>query len=492
MRSSNLKNAVRYALAAGVASSLTGMSAYAEDDDAAALDRVEVTGSRIKRTDIETAQPVTIIQRADIERTGLTSLGDLLQDLPSAGSTINTNVNNGGSGATLVDMRNLAPGRTLVLVNGRRWVNSAGGNSGVGSSVDLNTIPISVVERIEVLKDGASAIYGSDAIAGVVNIITRRDFDGAQANAQYGEYDEGDGTTEAYDFSIGSTGSRHTAFLNVSYVQSDTVSAGDRSISQEPTFGTGTTFGSSGTPQGRFLLRDTTNGLLPDGSQDPAFNPATDFSPFFLNAIAAGTCSGLDLDNLDTDGDGAADGDGVVDTAQCNITTPDDSTFTNGGIPVPGLGDFIGFTNNTRFNFAPDNHLLTPQERIGFYAQGSYEINDWLSFSTEILYNNRQSNQLLAPEPLFLGSLVGLPTSALVNISATNAFNPFGIDLIGTSNMRLFGRRMVENGPRVFRQDVDTFRFGAAFEGSFEAGGRFFDWDAGYVFGQNEGHQTTT
>ncbi|MCG8435104.1 MAG: TonB-dependent receptor plug domain-containing protein, partial [Gammaproteobacteria bacterium] len=180
MRRSNLKDAVRYALAAGVATSLTGMSAYAEDDDAAALDRVEITGSRIKRTDIETAQPVTIIQRADIERTGLTSLGDLLQDLPSAGSTISTNVNNGGTGATLIDMRNLGPRRTLVLVNGRRWVNSAGGNAGVGGAVDLNTVPISVVERVEVLKDGASAIYGSDAIAGVVNVITRRDFDGAQ------------------------------------------------------------------------------------------------------------------------------------------------------------------------------------------------------------------------------------------------------------------------------------------------------------------------
>ncbi|MCG8436184.1 MAG: TonB-dependent receptor, partial [Gammaproteobacteria bacterium] len=439
-----------------------------------ALDRVEVTGSRIKRTDIETAQPVTIIQRADIERTGLTSLGELLPDLPSAGSTINTNVNNGGTGATLIDMRNLGPRRTLVLVNGRRWVNSAGGNAGVGGAVDLNTVPISVVERVEVLKDGASAIYGSDAIAGVINIITRKDFDGGQANAQYGEYDEGDGTTEAYDFSIGSTGSRHTAFLNVSYVQQDKVSAGDRRISQEPVIGgfdANNAVGASiGTPQGVFIFNDT---------RDPAVAFGVGGTPV----------AGCGTTTSDSDGDGNPDG------SFCFITTPPDSTFSNGGLPVPGPGDFINAgpaNENTRFNFAPDNHLLTPQERIGFYAQGSYEINDWLSFSTEILYNNRQSDQTLAPEPLFLGTGAGLPNSALVDISATNAFNPFGVDLIGTQNLFLFGRRMVENGPRKFRQDVDTFRFGAAFEGSFEAGGRFFDWDAGYVFGQNEGHQTTT
>ena len=403
MRSSNLKNAVRYALAAGVATSLTSVGAYAEDDDAAAaLDRIEITGSRIKRTDIETAQPVTIIQRADIERTGLTSLGDLLQDLPAAGSTINTNVNNGGSGSTLINLRNLGSNRTLVLVNGRRWVNNAGGF--LGGSVDLNTIPISIVERVEVLKDGASAIYGSDAIAGVINIITRKDFDGAQVNAQIGEFDDGDGQTEAYDFSIGSTGSRHSAFFNVSYVQQDKVVAKDRAISKEPLVTTGTFSGSSGTPQGRFVFSDFTGGQF---------------------GVASGICSSV-----------------TASYSFCNITTPDGSTFANppangrnGLVASPGTGDFIPFTNATRFNFAPDNHLLTPQERIGLYAQGSYEINDWLTFTTEVLYNNRTSNQLLAPVPLFLGTAFGLP-NALINISATNAFNPFGIDLIGAGPTR--------------------------------------------------------
>ncbi|MCG8434566.1 MAG: TonB-dependent receptor, partial [Gammaproteobacteria bacterium] len=476
MRSSNLTDAVRYTLAAGVATSLTGMSAYAEDDDAAALDRVEITGSRIKRTDIETAQPVTVIQRADIERTGLTALGDLLQDLPSAGAAINTNVNNGGNGVTFIDLRNLGTNRTLVLVNGRRWVNAAGGFAGIGGAVDLNTIPISIVERVEVLKDGASAIYGSDAIAGVINIITRKDFDGAQANAQFGQFDEGDGDTEAYDFSIGSTGSRHSAFLNVAYVQQDLVSAADRDISKEPlvgAFGPNSAQGASiGTPQGVFIFSDP---------RDPAVA--------FGDVLGANPVPGCSTTTTDADGDGTADG------SSCFITTAPGSTFSTGGLSIPGAGDFINAgpaNENTRFNFAPDNHLLTPQERISLYAQGAYEINDWLTFSTEVLYNHRQSDQTLAPEPLFLGTGVGLPNSQLVDISANNAFNPFGIDLIGTQNLFLLGRRMVENGPRIFRQKVDTFRFGGAFQGSFEAGGRFFDWDAGYVFGQNEGVQTTT
>ena len=132
-----------------------------------------MTGSRIRRADYETAQPIQIITRQDIESTGITSIGELLERLPYAGSGgLNTAVNNVGNGSELLDLRYLGPQRVLVLVNGRRWVNQLevfGGSGGV----DLTTIPIGVVERIEILKDGASAVYGTDAIAGVVNLITR-------------------------------------------------------------------------------------------------------------------------------------------------------------------------------------------------------------------------------------------------------------------------------------------------------------------------------
>lgn len=431
MKSYNVKNAVRFALTAGVAASFVNAPAYAQEEDAAALERVEVTGSRIKRTQIETAQPIAIIQREDIERTGLTSVGELLQELPSAGSSINTNFNNGGDGSTTIDLRNLGANRVLVLVNGRRWV------PGLFGTVDLNSIPLSVIERIEVLKDGASSIYGSDAIAGVVNIFTRRDYDGADATAQIGEFDEGDGRQEFYNFSIGSTGNRGSVFMNSSYLKQEPVWAGDRPISAEPYFETGITFGSSGTPQGRFL--GYTSG----------------FASFF------------------------------DDTIELGDPGPDN------------VGNVVPFSTVGRFNFAPDNYLSTPFERTGLYVQGSYDVTDNITFSTEALYNNRASEQLLAPTPLFIGYLLATPTSNAgeITIDANNAFNPYGVNLHsnyydfagdpGSSWLLLAGRRMVEAGPRIFTQDVDTYRFGAGFEGNFEAGGRFFDWDFNYVYTDN-------
>ena len=138
------------------------------------LGAIQITGSRLRRTDFETAQPVLVLTREDIERTGLVSIGDILQNIPQAGAALNTAFNNGGTGATEIDLRNLGSNRVLVLVNGRRWV---GGVRTLNTSgVDLNTIPISIIDSIEVLKDGASAIYGSDAIAGVIVTSGKREF----------------------------------------------------------------------------------------------------------------------------------------------------------------------------------------------------------------------------------------------------------------------------------------------------------------------------
>ena len=228
--SNELSKAVRLALTVGAASVAVVPAVYAQDD-AETLETITVVGSRIKRTDIETSQPVFVIERADLQRTGLTSVGDILQELTSNGATLNTTFNNGGNGETRVDLRNLGSNRTLVLVNGRRWVTTLDG------AVDLNTIPVSVIERVEVLKDGASAIYGSDAIAGVINITTRDTYDGAEASAYLGENEEGDGRTQLYDFTIGATTERSNIVFNASYAKQDPIFAGDREISAVPLYG---------------------------------------------------------------------------------------------------------------------------------------------------------------------------------------------------------------------------------------------------------------
>ena len=158
---------------------------------------IVVTGSRIRRDPLDQDNPVVFVDRDAIDRTGLTSVAEVLQRLPSAGGALNSRFNNSGNfgnppdgggvgaGASEVDLRYLGSQRTLVLLDGLRYVNGASA-SGVPGSIDLNTIPEGMIERVEVLQSGASSIYGSDAIAGVVNIITRRDQDGFLGSAQLG------------------------------------------------------------------------------------------------------------------------------------------------------------------------------------------------------------------------------------------------------------------------------------------------------------------
>src|SRR5262245_9241399 len=156
-----------------------------------AEEEITITGTRVRRKDLTTPAPITVINKEQLQASGKVSIGDFLQSLPEQGNAINTTVNNGGNGATRVSLRGLGTDRTLVLLNGRRFVP---GGTGADASVDLNSIPTAAIERVEVLKDGASAVYGSDAIGGVVNIITRKDFAGSEIYAFGGTSNYGDGT----------------------------------------------------------------------------------------------------------------------------------------------------------------------------------------------------------------------------------------------------------------------------------------------------------
>ncbi|MBA2239125.1 MAG: TonB-dependent receptor, partial [Lysobacter sp.] len=416
------------AVGTGVAFAQDATPAPAEQE-ATTLDRIQVTGSRIRRTDIETSQPVFTLSREDITAQGLTSVGDVIQNITASGSTLNSTYNNGGNGETRISLRNLGSNRTLVLVNGRRWV----GGTGLGGAVDLNTIPTAAVERIEVLKDGASAIYGSDAIAGVVNVILRQNFDGAEANAYIGQYDEGDGQRTSVDFTVGSSGDRWSAMFGVGYVEEDPVFAGDREISAVPVFGASPGFGGSfGSPNGNFAI------ITPVPCPTPT-----------------------EPDKI------------------CNQFQRPDGTP---GFFVPDPSNPAGFRpfrgGPDRFNFAPDNYLITPQERTSLFANGGVDITDNIRFVATAQYNERRSEQLLAASPIFIfGERPG--------ISADSIFNPFGRDV------NAFGRRFNEAGFRVFTQDVNTWVFNGNFEGSFEVGERFFDWEAGMFYGRNDQSDST-
>jgi iron complex outermembrane receptor protein len=459
---------ISLAINAALLIAISPLAAQAQEATEAAktLDTVTVTGTRIKKSEVESQVPVQVLTREDIDRSGLTSVGDLIQELTASGSALNTKFNSSGNfgfspngdgvgaGSAQVDLRHLGAKRVLVLVDGIRWVNESSA-SGVGAATDLNTIPMALVERIEVLQDGASALYGSDAIAGVINIITRKNFDGAQVTVQVGEYGEGDGAQRSADIAWGHSTDRSSLFVGLSYVDQETIFSRDREQSSFPIPGTGLAFASSATPNGRFI---------------------------FIAPTPTSACPLTDLDEDPL----------TPDVAFCNITTPNNSTFP-GGVDYPD--DFIGFARANRFNFAQYNLLLTPSERLGAFGQFRFDLTDNLQWYIKALANRRESTNQAAPEPIFLGPDAGTgnPYADDITISALNPYNPFGFDLISSgpgANLILVGRRPVEGGPRVFEQDVDTQYVATGLNGVWQAGERSFVWDANIAYMTNQAEQT--
>ena len=172
----------------------------------AQLSEIVVTGSRIKgNPDAASANPITVVSAADLQNSNSLDIESVLAKLPSVGSNGLNNAessNFGGNGFEFVDLRNLGSQRTLVLVDGQRFVTSA--NSGAFAGVDFNNIPSEFVDHIEVLRDGASPIYGSDAVAGVINIITKKNFDGVQIDASAGQTSKHDKQTYSASATLGS------------------------------------------------------------------------------------------------------------------------------------------------------------------------------------------------------------------------------------------------------------------------------------------------
>jgi outer membrane cobalamin receptor len=171
-----------------IASTMMAGASFAQDADSESeIEEVVVSGSRIPRKDLVANSPVSVVNTEEIQLTGAVEVDRLLDVLPQTVSSNGPTTNNPGNGAANVNLRNLGTRRTLVLVNSRRFV----GESTLGV-VDLNNIPSSLIERVEVVTGGASAVYGSDALAGVVNFILRDDFEGVEISSQYGLTQEGD------------------------------------------------------------------------------------------------------------------------------------------------------------------------------------------------------------------------------------------------------------------------------------------------------------
>ncbi|MCB1583105.1 MAG: TonB-dependent receptor [Marinicella sp.] len=421
------------------------------DDSVEDLGKVQVTGSRIRQAQIEGIEPTQTITREDIDRSGLTSVGDILQQLTQSGSALNTRFNSSGNfgfpangggigaGATQIDMRHLDPGRVLVLVDGLRWVAGSSG-SGVSNAVDMNTIPVGIIERIDILKDGASSIYGADAIAGVVNIITKKSMQGVEAQAYAGAFDEGDGETVSMNVTFGTETDKIDMLFNVGYTDQKEVSAADRVLSRFPVPFTGVALGSSGTPQGRFLLNDINGNTIDCTLNTGVVGPMYNYDP----------------------------------TSPCNGD------------------DYHPFTGSDRFNYATYNYYVTPSKRSNIFGQVNVELTDSLNWYVKGAYNNRKSTNQAAPEPIFIGPFAEAGAIAdNIIIDSTNPYNPFGIDVFA-DGFGFIGRRPLEAGPRVFNQDVDTTYVSTGLEGSFTAADRNWFWDVNGAYGKNQASQRKT
>ncbi len=235
MNSNNqLTKAIRLALVFGAAAT-AGVASNAnavEEAQVEEVERIQVTGSRIKRSDMETASPVTVIDASAIAASGVTSIDGILQSMTSVGGAMtNPGINNGSGGNASVNLRGLGSNRTLVLVNGRRMIASG---TGAASTVDLNTIPVSMIQRVEVLKDGASAVYGTDAVSGVVNVILKKDYEGAELNVQIAQSGEDDADETNLDFTIGASNDKGNIVFGAQYTDRGEAKQADRKFSECP------------------------------------------------------------------------------------------------------------------------------------------------------------------------------------------------------------------------------------------------------------------
>ena len=453
------------ALAIGLAAPAAAQTAPSEtstniaETEAAATagEDIVVTGSRIRRDPLDQPSPVITVDEAAIARTGLSSIADTLQRIPSSAGGLNTKFNNSGNfgnppdgggvgaGSAAIDLRYLGAKRTLVLVDGLRYVNGASA-SGIPASVDLNSIPDVMIGRVEVLQSAASPLYGSDAIAGVVNIITKSTQDGFRAQAQYGQFlKENDGETQNYQISWGNGSTSPVDLVaGAFYIKQEAVRSSNREISQFPNPGQtscGDPIGgcSSFTPLGRFLV----NG-----------------QNLTLRAPVTGRRSVYD--------------------------------------PTLATGDFRAFTNADRFNFAPFNYFLTPSERYGGFVNARAEFSDAINLRVKMVYNRRESQNQAAFLPLPIGpDAGGGPIIRTISIDATNPFNPFGRTLNGGANGQpatysAIFRRLVEAGQRTYNQTVDTMSVTGTLDGRFEMLGGNWYWDASAVFGHNDAKQLFT
>jgi len=413
-----------------------------EDGSAATnLDTITVTGSRLmRRSDLSAPSPTTVVNREDIALSDSATIENVLNEFPQLAAGQNSAVGDGGtSGVLTANLRGLGATRTLTLVNGRRFM-----SANADGVVDLSSIPDALIENVEIITGGASAVYGSDAIAGAVNFLLRKDFQGLEASYTHGETFKGDGAHDKFDLTLGGNfaDGRGNAVLSISRTERDPVFQSQRAFSR--------------------VVVDSVGGEL-------VFNGSGNIP---------GTRIGLSSPQL-------ASLVGVNLTPSRECTAVIGVRFDENGTPLPYCSP------QDSFNYAPWNHLQRPLERTQISALANYQVSDSVEVYGEAYYALNRNEYFQAPSafgpatpgagrstllvPNYATNPILLPNVRQFFVDNAHIFDPDGT---GTASVVGSGRRIDEAGERVFAYERASYNIVGGLRGEFETGGgHWWRWD---------------
>jgi len=417
------------------------VASQAQDD----LGEITVTGSRIVRQDYVAASPVVSVSAETLEQSGVLNAETFLNTMPQVVPSFSTGSNNPGNGQAYINLRGLGSTRNLVLMDGKRLM-----PGDENARVDINTIPTSMVERVEVLSGGASAVYGSDAVSGATNFIMKKDFTGIELEGQYGMSQEQDTDVRSLSVTMGAdlADGRGNVVVFGTVNDRERLSKGERAFSAQAVSGT------SFFPSGH--LRAPSNNRWTQAAQDAMFAS--------LGATGPATFSTMAFND---------DGTPFSVTGMSNFRTVQ-------GEDIDGLFVAQNFRPNYSYNFEPWNNLILPQTRVGLGTFGTFTIGERAEAYTRLLYTNYSSDTRLAPSPAptgannSVGGVTGeftIPVSnpfvqsnaAVLALANSRTGDNIGIQGAGAAEDLLFRYRFVSNGPREesYERDVTQFVLGA-------------------------------
>ena len=440
-----LRRAVRLTLFAA-ATSTVGLTPVYAQDKSEELEMIVVTGSRIAKRDNVAESPILTIDSGAIADSGYVTAEQFLNTLPAITPNLSSQSNNPSSnGRAFIDLRGLGTNRNLVLIDGRRGMGST-----AGGTVDVNTIPTALIERVEVITGGAGATYGSDAVAGVVNFIMKKNFEGFAIDSTYRVTDKGDGTEWGTDLTFGGSfaDGRGNAVFNASYFNRDAIYKGARKFSAQAS------------------NRTTT---YPGGGWAPGSNTPDQAA---VDAIfGAGNCSVTGgTGGFGFNPDGTPFCTGLINNSTFNVVNyngPQSWIATN------------WYPDTFSYNFEPDNILVLPMERWNLYSNTTLDLNDHFKPYAQAIYTNYNALQELAATPAAGSTGFTVPVT---NPFLSQEFKDLAASRANPTGTLAFSKRFNDLGGRTGYNNHDVWQLVVGTKGDIVGS---WGYDVYYSYGRS-------